>query len=155
MIEHIIRNNLVSFDCQCSNRHVKQAYFEWTKHVNKSHFKIEAAEVQVFSEIYGYAGTMDAVATRRNPDGSRSLVALDWKTSNMIHMEYAWQVAAYAKALEEMTGEKVTSALVVRFEKEAPVYEVRKVKDIDAAFKAFLACLSIYKAITQQSFFAP
>ncbi len=35
------------------------------------------------------------------------MVALDWKTSNGIYPEYALQVAAYAKALEEMTGEEV------------------------------------------------
>ena len=83
---------------------------------------IQMSEMMVYSAKYRYAGAMDAVATR---DGQ--LVALDWKTSNGLYPEYALQVAAYAKALEEMTGQTVTEAWAIRFGKTTPEFEVRKV----------------------------
>ena len=96
----------------------------------------------VFSAKYRYAGAMDAIAYR---DGS--LVALDWKTSNGIYPEYALQVAAYAKALEEMTGNPVTEAWTVRFGKSAPEFEARQVIDLEKSFIAFRAALYLWRAI--------
>jgi ATP-dependent exoDNAse (exonuclease V) beta subunit len=60
----------------------------------------EDTERIVFSERYGYAGALDALG--RLPNGQR--VALDWKTSREMRPEYALQLAAYARAYEEMTG---------------------------------------------------
>ena len=77
------------------------------------------------------------------------LVALDWKTSNGIYLEYALQVAAYAKALEEMTGEKVHEAWTVRLGKRTPEFEAKKVEDIETAFIAFRAALYLWKSLRQ------
>ena len=64
-------------------------------------------EITVYSKTHRYAGTIDAVAEIEG-----KLIVLDWKTSNQIHNEHALQVAAYAKAYEEMTGKKVDEAWV-------------------------------------------
>jgi len=45
-------------------------------------------------------------------------------------------VAAYAKAYEEMYGEKVYAGLVVRFEKKEPTFEAQRV-DQDCLLGAF------------------
>ena len=85
---------------------------------------------------------MDAVAYRGG-----TLVALDWKTSNGLYPEYLLQVAAYAKALEEMSGEAVSEAWAVRFGKKTPEFEARKVGDLDTAFNAFRAALYLWRAM--------
>ena len=104
--------------------------------------QITVTEKMVYSAKYGYAGSMDAVAYR----GSR-LVALDWKTSNGLYPENALQVAAYAKALEEMSGEQVQEVWVVRFGKSTPEFEARQVLDLETAFTTFRAALYLWKAI--------
>eukprot|EP01087_Luapelamoeba_hula_P013799 TRINITY_DN3973_c0_g1_i1.p1 TRINITY_DN3973_c0_g1~~TRINITY_DN3973_c0_g1_i1.p1 ORF type:complete len:337 (-),score=55.17 TRINITY_DN3973_c0_g1_i1:346-1356(-) len=122
---------------------------------------INGTEVIVCSPTYGYAGCLDAVAVRTKPGGNKSLVVLDWKTSNMLTMENALQVAAYAKAFEETFGEPVEEAWVVRLAKSqpssgdsynttstsanAPMFEARQVLDIDGTFKVFLNTLDMWR----------
>lgn len=108
---------------------------------------IQLTETMVFSPTHRYAGAMDALAWRAG--GGQRLVALDWKTSNSLHPEYALQVAAYARAMEEMSGQKVHEAWVVRFGKTAPEFEARRVQDLDAAFDAFRAALTLWRSLRQ------
>ena len=75
---------------------------------------MEATEYPVWHPIYAYAGTVDLVA--RDADGR--LVVVDWKRSKDIYNEHAYQVAAYAVAIEALTGEDVAAAYVVRLPKE-------------------------------------
>ena len=105
----------------------------------------DLSEVFVFSQKYRYAGAMDAVGWRQKPDGTKTFVALDWKTSRATRSEYALQLSAYAKAFEELQGVKVTEAWVVRFEKTRPSYEIKKVLDIDKSFSTFLASLQLWR----------
>ena len=105
-------------------------------------FHVRATEHMVYSAKYKYAGTLDALAYR----GDR-MVALDWKTSKGLYPEYALQVAAYAKALEEMSGEVVHEAWVVRLDRRTLEVEVRQVQDMDKAFIAFRAALYLWRAI--------
>ena len=114
-------------------------FAEWRR---DSNLDIKLTETMVFSAKYRYAGAMDAIAYREG-----SLIALDWKTSNGIYPEYALQVAAYAKALEEMTGNPVTEAWTVRFGKSAPEFEARQVMDLEKSFIAFRAALYLWRAI--------
>jgi hypothetical protein len=88
----------------------------------------------VFSAEMRYAGALDALARKIS---TRGLVILDWKTSNRFSHDYAYQVAAYAKALEEMTGEPVEEGWAVRFDKHKPIFEVRRVRDLDDSFEVF------------------
>ena len=118
---------------------VVQSFTTWRQDAG---LDIQLTETMVYSGKYRYAGAMDAVAYR---DGQ--LVALDWKTGNGLYPEHLLQVAAYAKALEEMSGESVTEAWVVRLGKKAPEFEVRKVGDLDTAFIAFRAALYLWKAM--------
>ena len=105
-------------------------------------FDFRSTEQMVYSAKYKYAGTLDAVAYR----GGR-IVAVDWKTSNGLYLEYALQVAAYSKALEEMSGEVVSEAWIVRLDKRTLEVEVREVRDMDTAFIAFRAALYLWRAI--------
>lgn len=87
---------------------------------------------------------MDAVAYRGN-----ALVVVGWKTSNGLYRD-ALEVAAYAKALEEMTGQPVKEAWAVRFGKKAPEFEARRVLDLEDAFIAFRAALYLWKAMRRE-----
>ena len=102
---------------------------------------IRLTEAMVYSEKYRYAGSADAIAYR---DGK--LIVLDWKTGNGIYPEYGLQVAAYAKALEEMTGEPVGEAWTVRLGRIAPDFESQRVVDLDRAFISFRAALYLWRA---------
>jgi hypothetical protein len=106
--------------------------------------------MEVWSEEYGYAGTMDAVLETIVPKtGERILTALDWKTSNAIRNEYALQVAAYAKAFEERTGEKISKAVVVRFGRRSETYEARAVNDLEKSFDVFCSALHLFHSLNK------
>ncbi len=117
-------------------------FTEWRR---KAHLDIHLTETTVYSAKYHYAGSMDAVAYR-----GKALVVIDWKTSNGLYREHALQVAAYAKALEEMTGQPVKEAWAVRFGKKGPEFEARKVLDLEDAFIAFRAALYLWKAMRRK-----
>ena len=76
-----------------------------------------------------------------------SLAVVDFKTSNGIYDTHILQVAAYAKAYEEMNGTPVSRALVVRFDKKEPTFEVQELVDIDASFRAFQAALFLWRTL--------
>ena len=78
--------------------------------LNAEHLRPKRVEMKVYHPTEEFAGTIDLVA--RNADGG--LVIADWKRSKDIYSEYAYQVAGYALALEELTGENVTACYVVR-----------------------------------------
>lgn len=58
-------------------------------------------------------GTVDAVAQFNNKKGE--IAFLDWKTSKQLRGDYAIQIAAYAKAYEEMYEKPVSTAFLVYY----------------------------------------
>ncbi|XP_049847920.1 uncharacterized protein LOC126304981 [Schistocerca gregaria] len=154
IIEKLILTNADDMPCDPEYVTVKDSFRAWRRQVESSGSKIIKTEVQVVSKRYGYAGTMDALLrTVEVPSGKEIWTVLDWKTSNAIRNEYALQVAAYAKAYEEMTGTPIDRAAVVRFNKKgSPTYEVKTVHNLEEAFDAFCSVLHIWQ-MTNQSLF--
>lgn len=75
----------------------------------------------------------------------REFILGDWKSSNSIDKEaYAMQTSAYWYALQELTGLKPDSIIIVRLDKYEAKYEVRKVVNIPSTFKAFLKCIDLF-----------
>lgn len=73
------------------------------------------------------------------------LSIVDWKTSNSIDKpEYAMQVSAYWQALAELTGVRPREIIIVRLDKEKAKYEVVRVQDRPAAFRAFKHTTKVY-----------
>ena len=122
-----------------------QVVANFTAWRRKARLDIHLTETTVYSAKHHYAGSMDAVAYRGN-----ALVVVDWKTSNGLYREHALQVAAYAKALEEMTGQPVKEAWVVRLGKATPKFEARKVLDLETAFIAFRAALYLWRSMRRE-----
>ena len=106
---------------------------------------IEALEVLVWHPTEQYAGTVDFVG--RNQHGN--LVVVDWKRSNGIYPEHGYQVAAYADAVEALTGEQVPHAYVVRLPREGGEeagYECREVLERNVARRTFMAARELWSA---------
>lgn len=75
----------------------------------------------------------------------RIFALTDWKTSNAIDKpEYAMQVSTYSQCVYELTGLKPTEILIVRFDKWKAHYEVLRVVDRVAAFRAFTHVAKVF-----------
>jgi hypothetical protein len=98
------------------------------------------SEQTVWSLEYGYAGSADLVGM----DHGR-LVVLDWKTGKGVYNEAGLQVAAYAHAIEELTGQKIEEGRVIHLDKAKPGWSEHVVKDLNGAFNGFLSALTIWK----------
>ncbi len=113
------------------------------------HLTLFASEVPVYSLQHGYAGTVDAIGWRKR---EAAIVAIDWKSGKGIYREYALQVAAYAAAIEEMTGYPVSECWVVRLGRDHPSFVARQVDDWRVAFEAFKAALALYSCLRKDPF---
>ena len=114
--------------------------------------EVIATEEFTFSDKHEYAGTADLVVKM---DGQIWL--LDVKTSNNLHRSYDLQLAAYAKAWEEMFGQKIerTGILWLKSSKRSAAkkdgvyqgngWEIKQVDKIDENFELFQTIYSLYK----------
>ena len=109
--------------------------------------EVLATELPVWHPEGLYAGTIDSVA--RDADGR--LVIMDWKRAKSIYPEHGYQLAAYASALEALTGETVASAIVVRLPQEPPTgYEARVVENRKAGLETFAASMRLWRALRKE-----
>ena len=123
---------------------VLEAFEDWR---DSSGLTIELSEVMVWHPSEYYAGGIDAVA--RTEAGE--LVVIDFKTGGL-YDEAAYQLAAYAVALEELTGEPVRQAWVVRIPRDQPeegkaVFETKRLYDIEGAYATFYWALQLWKYV--------
>lgn len=135
------RTNTRGLPFQAKN--VADGFLMWKE--DNPDLNVERGETLVYSEKFRYAGELDSLAR----DSNGKLVVLDWKTSNSVQREYAMQLAAYAHAVTEITGEEVSAAWCVRFGKFKPSYEACKVADLDASFKQFTHALELWRTQMQ------
>jgi len=124
------------------------AGFEAWKEMHRSEISIIRGDTIVFSRQWKYAGAVDAIGRGRNGE----LIVVDWKTSNAIRNEYALQLSAYAKALEEMQGEPVSEGWIVRFGKKGVEFETCKIKNLDECFDGFKSALTLWNLMQQKLF---
>ncbi len=71
----------------------------------------------------------------------------DWKTSKSLHSTYAYQTAAYLRALENEFGEKIPHRWLVRIDKETGIVEPRFLPEetIEKDYRAFESAVHIYR----------
>jgi hypothetical protein len=71
----------------------------------------------------------------------------DWKTSKGIYSTYRYQLAAYLKAYEEETGERIVNRWILRIDKTTGEFEdvCLPRKELAADFRAFRNALELYK----------
>ena len=111
--------------------------------------KLISSEQFIWSDEYKYAGTADIVCEM---DGEVWL--LDLKTSNALHRAYDLQLAAYAKGMEEVRGQKIDRTGIIWLKassrgpsKQKGVYQGKgwKIKVVDEIEKNFDLFTTIYK----------
>jgi CRISPR/Cas system-associated exonuclease Cas4 (RecB family) len=109
------------------------AFLDWLRQTDIS---IIENERLIYSEQYFYCGKTDFVG--RRPGGE--LVIGDFKTGNTAGYESEWyQLAAYACAVEEETGDKIEEGLIVHLDKKTGKfveYRVTLDDDMKGAWKA-------------------
>ena len=103
-----------------------------------------SAEEKLYHRKHKYAGTVDA---RAYINGEYCVI--DWKTSKAVYPEYHLQVAAYAKAVEDMHDKKVDATYILRCDKVTGRFEAVRSKGIAKNFKAFLAALTLFKRLKE------
>ena len=74
---------------------------------------------------------------------------IDWKTSKAVYPEYHLQVAAYAKAVEDIYGKPVDATYILRCDKATGMFEAVRSTDTDKDFEAFLSALSLYRRLKE------
>jgi len=111
---------------------------KWFASHNIQHICSERA---IYSRKYKYTGRLDHVS---KVDQVLSIV--DFKASRHIYKTYALQVAAYANAYEEETGEKIEQAYILQIgEEETTPYFLDR-SQLDIGFKGFLGLLDLYNS---------
>jgi hypothetical protein len=116
--------------------HIAEGFHMWQR---DSGLTVVATELMVWHPFYEYAGTIDMVC--RNKDGM--LAIADLKTGGLYN-EAAMQLAAYAKALQHLTGEEVLEAWALRLPRERnpeepdSFYEAHQLDDMPHWLDAFM-----------------
>jgi hypothetical protein len=129
-------NDKATFRAQAASAY--SAFEFWCK---GTQLEIVDCEVQVISETHRYGGTLDFIGKLNG-----KLVLGDFKTSNGVWPEYLCQLAAYAKAYEETTGNKIDGGYhLLRFSKENGDFGHHFYPSLDDdAWPAFLHLRALY-----------
>ena len=110
--------------------------------------RLGQSEKKVYSAISKYAGTIDY----RGVDDKGRIWIVDFKSGNNIYPKTAMQLAAYAAADEEMTGQPPYKAIAVKLSQEADGFEVKEA-DWRRAYEAFRYAKILYE--TQNKLWLP
>ena len=155
-VEELIKGNEITWMDEFGN--AKYNLTVWQMILKAAEFfqtykpEVIATEEFTFSDQHKYAGTADLVVKMND-----QIWLLDVKTSNNLHRSYDLQLAAYAKAWEEMFGQKIerTGILWLKSSKRSAskkdgVYqgngwEIKEAHNIDDNFELFKTIYSLYK----------
>lgn len=116
-----------------------EAALEWIRSV---HWKTIRIEHQIYIPGLEVGGICDWFAFING-----KLAIPDWKTSKSLHSSYAYQTAAYLRALEDEFEERIPHRWLIRIDKETGEVEPRFLPEEDIAkdYAAFESAVTIYK----------
>ena len=117
------------------------AFKDW---VSQNVVEWKSSEEKLFHRKYRYAGTVDARAIING-----EYCVIDWKTSKAVYPEYHLQVAAYAKAVEDIHGIPVDATYILRCDKATGRFEAVRSTAIEENFQAFLAALTLHRRMKE------
>ncbi len=117
------------------------AFQDW---VGENVVEWKSSEERVFNRKHRYAGTVDARAIING-----EYCVIDWKTSKRVYPEYHLQVAAYAKAVEDMHGIPIDATYILRCDKATGKFEAVRSTEIEENFQAFMAAKTLYTRLKQ------
>jgi hypothetical protein len=114
------------------------AFHDWWQQTDIEIFETERL---VYSEQYFYCGKTDFLGRRKG-----GLVVGDFKTGNTAGYESEWyQLAAYALAIEEETGQKIEDGLIVHLDKKTSKFKEYAITIDDELKGAWKAAVIHYK----------
>ena len=109
------------------------------------------SERMVFSKLYQYPGTADAIGKM-----GEDLVLFDFKSSKPssisldgIYPEHALQSAGYQQAWEEEMGKKIDYRIIITLDKETGEFRFRKFDENEKDIKAFVNCLKLRRRLDE------
>lgn len=117
-----------------------EAALEWIRSVKWENIRVEhqicIPELQV-AGICDWYVCVDGV-----------LAVADWKTSKSLHSTYAYQTAAYLRALEDEFDVEIPNRWLIRIDKETGALEPRLLTrdTLERDYKAFESAVNIYRA---------
>lgn len=118
---------------------VRARFDEALKWFASHHIEHICSERGIYSRKYGYVGRLDHVSRV-----DKVLSLLDFKASRHVYKTYAMQIAAYANAYEEETGDRIEQAYILQIgENETTPYFLDR-PQLDVGFKGFLGLLGVY-----------
>lgn len=106
-----------------------------------SKYKVEHIEKRIYSEKYGYAGTLDRAG--RFPDSTGIVDLLDIKSAIQPGASWGPQLAAYETAFCELYETELCRVFSLRLNKDGK-YKLDQYKDRRRDMTVFLSCLNIF-----------
>lgn len=124
-----------------------EKFLRWSEH-HKVEI-LESGDKPFISELYRYGGTPDLYG---RVDGK--LTVLDFKTGKAIYDEYFYQTAAYAAAIEEVTGVQVDQTWILGIGRAGKTVheEIRTRDEWLLDFEWFKAMRRVYEVEKQREF---
>lgn len=98
----------------------------------------------VYSKEHNYAGILDAVGKI-----GKDTVLIDFKSSNGLYPEFAFQAAGYQIAYEEEMKKKLDYKMILGFGKETGEFQVKEYRDGEEDKNAFLGCVYLKRRLDQ------
>ena len=108
-----------------------------------------AVEEIVYSRAHKFIGTMDTAGGLVEIEGKKAVI--DWKSSKGLYVEMRFQLAAYKKAYEEMTGLTDLERYMVKLGKADGEFEVFHLppEDYEADLAAFVGLIPAAKRLKE------
>lgn len=144
LIEEHLRTGKVP-DVPAELKPAFDSFLEWKK---TNPFEVVSLEHAVYSEKHWYAGTFDLLG--RDHQG---LFVADFKTGSGVYNESPMQIAAYAEAFRETSGQKISRGLILWLSKNPPAqFKPFECVDLDKSFESFLAAKELREEMRSENF---
>lgn len=130
--------------------YVNSFYKFLSKHPYIMGDSLKLVESKLYSQKYGYAGTLDLLSFVEDTNGYLTLI--DWKTSAAIANHYKLQLAAYVKLVKENFKDinilRGIRTMTVRLKPDAePQVQIRTPLQVGLDFNLFASILNVHKSL--------
>ena len=141
LVEHAIKTMLgQEVDVPVASDEAHFVFAGWPEWALEVGFAPLCTEARVINREAGYCGTFDALAVVNG-----RLIVVDWKPKDTIYPERRLQLTAYARALQSMGWPDMDRAVVALPRDGGSIRLVPLDDDPADTFKAFEACLTLYR----------
>lgn len=124
----------------------ERAFQRWQEWRAKVKLRPIMIEHRLFSQLYGFGGTLDLLAEIETEDGRKFIVVIDFKTGKAVYEEAFLQNIAYRMALKE-EGIDSNGGIIVRLPKykDDPEFDAVVVPNDPNHATVFLALAIVYR----------